>query len=290
MDGAHLLNPNIRKNVMLATDPRVIRINAVTSAQRAAHCAVALAEKFGRSAPTGAILWQGPSRLGGGEVAVVGTFESGNTKTGDAGQIWVLPTTGSTTGQRSSCGDCPFRRGADVAALGDKEGGGCYVDPRTLSGIARSLAGGRYPVMTPRDWARTVRVARLGAFGEMSAAPVWVTAELCGGLEAHTGFLHSWKEFPEFRRYLMASVETEREALQAWSMGWRTYRVTESATVPRLPGELVCPYDRTGLQCIPCNACSGMGGDRRSNIIGPAHGIGVRKVIRILQAKTRSGL
>lgn len=90
-----------------------------------------------------------------------------------------------------------------------------------------------------------------------------------------TGYTHAWKYCnPLHKHYCMASCDTEEEALHAQSMGWRTFRVTESLD-NLLTKEVICPAsDEAGkkLQCIQCGACDGVSSRRKSHIVIKAHG------------------
>ena len=66
----------------------------------------------------------------------------------------------------------------------------------------------------------------------------------------------------------MASVESEKLAIQAQSRGFRTFRVRKPGA-ELLPGEIECPSS-AGVQCIDCRLCNG--NKQARNISIEAHG------------------
>jgi hypothetical protein len=233
----------------------------------------------------GVVLWEGVSRLDGvTPIVVIGTFQSANGKTGALAQVWVLlrdvaPNVAVKTGaDRAVCWDCRYAGGK-----------GCYVQvweaPLNIWG---AFHRGKYPPMDPAEFAQVAGDTRLGAWGEMTAAPYSITADLCSGPGDVLGYSHQWGNSlidPAFSRFLMASVDSPAEAVQAWQAGWRTFRVAENATKERLPGEAVCPFELNGLQCAACMACDGAQSGKRGSVVVSAHGMSgtVQKVIRILR-------
>jgi hypothetical protein len=86
---------------------------------------------------------------------------------------------------------------------------------------------------------------------------------------------------------LQASVDTEAEALEARSLGWRTFRV-------RLPGEPLLAFESdcesvSGAQCIDCLGCHGGRSPCRSIEI---HGCRSRRYVEFRAAEqlTPAGL
>ena len=111
-----------------------------------------------------------------------------------------------------------------------------------------------------RFTANTV-AAQLGSYGDPAAVPYRVWKPLGDVSSGRTGYTHQWQtgRFWRFREWLMASVETRRDAQYAHWRGWRTFRtlldVNELAQ-----GEILCPAsDEAGKrrQCENCLACNG---------------------------------
>ena len=54
----------------------------------------------------------------------------------------------------------------------------------------------------------------------------------------------------------MASVGSKQAAEEAWSKGWRTFRIVADAADLVAGREIECPSDR-GVQCLDCGLCGG---------------------------------
>lgn len=217
------------------------------------------------------VLYEGPSMLNGDPIVVIVTglvTPSTNRKTGEMLQTWILaqdeaPHEAVKSGKDASvCGTCPAR------------GTWCYVTtfqgPRS---IWETWKRGGYPE-TDLDLLKGQPV-RFGAYGDPAAVPFQVWDEIGIHASMITGYTHAWKYCnPLHKHYCMASCDTEEEALHAQSMGWRTFRVTESLD-NLLTKEVICPAsDEAGkkLQCIQCGACDGVSSRRKSHIVIKAHG------------------
>lgn len=217
------------------------------------------------------ILYEGPSILNGEPIVAIATglvSPSTNRKTGPMIQTWILaqdeaPHEAVKSGKDEAvCGDCPAR------------GKWCYVTtfhgPRS---IWETWKRGGYP---PLDvGAFTGKPVRFGAYGDPAAVPFDVWDEIGFQASMTTGYTHAWKYCnPLHKHYCMASCDTEDEAIYARSMGWRTFRVTESLD-DLMTKEVICPASEEAgkkLQCIQCGACDGVSGNRKSQIVILAHG------------------
>lgn len=222
-----------------------------------------------RPAP-GAVIFDGPSELDGQPILAIVSWRSGNAKTGQMAQVWILrrdasPVDAAQTGRDASvCGDCPLRRSA---------GGACYVLlPKAPMMVHRAWRAGRYPTLAPRDAGRG-RLIRLGAYGDPAAVPIRVWRQLLREAQGWTGYTHQWRRRPALRRYVMASCDTEADAAAATAAGWRTFRVRREAA-RLLPNEIVCPASAEGgyrVQCAQCRLCCGTTRSAK-NIAIIAHG------------------
>ena len=108
------------------------------------------------------------------------------------------------------------------------------------------------------------RGIRWGAYGDPGAVPTDLVRRW-SRFGRWTGYTHAWRRRPSLRPWLMASVDSEAEALEASSRGWRTFRVEHDRTreLEPLEGELVCPAsDEAGKRttCDRCGLCNGHGG------------------------------
>lgn len=208
----------------------------------------------------GFVAWRGQSRFTGDQIVIVITQGSTNSKTGDMDQSWIIlqdvhPFYATRTGADAGiCSTCRHR----------SDGAGhrsCYVTVQHgPAGIWRALQEGRYPdlgLAAQRERLRG-RNLRFGAYGDPTAAPFWIWCELASMVHGWTGYTHFWSDCsPEFKRLLMASVDTEQEAAAAQALGWRTFRVRQSQL---LPGEIVCPASEEAGHRTTCERCRLCGG------------------------------
>lgn len=206
----------------------------------------------------GIILYEGTSRLDGiSPVALIITFDSTNRKTGPMDQAWILrtdvhPLLAINSGEDSAiCGECRHR-GPSRAERS------CYVIVSFApAGIFRAYKRGLYPRGAPVDLRG--RNLRMGAYGDPAAIPIDVWEPLLDKLAGWTGYTHQWRTADRaFKRFLMASVDTEAECNEARADGWRTFRVRQTERL--LPGEVVCPASAEAghrTTCQRCRLCSG---------------------------------
>jgi hypothetical protein len=241
----------------------------------------------------GIILWEGESKfVPGQDVVAILTFGSGNAKTGDIHQVWILvsdisPQKACQTGaDRAVCGDCESRPGA-VPKGEKRKQPKCYVQawegPR---GVYESYVKGNYPYYSddPEFYDKILKggIIRWGAYGEPVLIPLEIVDHLSGPpvSVAWTGYTHAWnKDFGnEYKDYFMASVNSEDQYYDAVAEGWRTFRV-RGFEEDLLPGENICPGSvefelGKGLQvqCKDCLVCGGLGGRGQGNIAVFTHG------------------
>lgn len=211
-----------------------------------------------------AILWKGRSQLTGTPITLTVTGLDGssdNPKTGPMAQTWILaggvnPMAAVANGRDTAiCGNCPLRGGPN--------GRQCYVQvknaPRAVFKKNRRLRGQIVPASQVVPALRG-RSLRMGSYGDPCAVPLRVWQKFLAAARTWTGYTHQWRTAaPSWRRYVMASVDSRAERDQAWSLGWRTFRVLEhSDTVDA--GEVLCPASKEAGQrttCDRCGLCSG---------------------------------
>lgn len=211
---------------------------------------------------TGITLWRGPSAYDGAPIVAIAVLHSANRKTGDMVQTFILregmkPTDAIRNGGDASiCGACPKRRDP---ATGKRE---CYVNVgQSVNVVMRTYDAGRYPTV-PLDVAATYvrgRRVRLGAYGDPAMVPASVWRSFLRFASGHTGYTHQWRTASDYRDLCMASVDSDAERVQAWAMGWRTFRVREASDNVRA-GEVTCPASKEGnmrTQCERCLLCAG---------------------------------
>ena len=121
--------------------------------------------------PSGYLLHKGT--VNGSPFVVIATFRSGNVKTGNMVQVWILledhhPVQGVASGLDAStiCRGCPFA-----------SGNGCYVNvgqaPRS---IWSAYHRGNYPVLERADYGKVFqgRKVRFGAYGNPTLIPLTI--------------------------------------------------------------------------------------------------------------------
>ena len=229
------------------------------------------------------VAWRGPSPLDGSEIELVLSclrVPSGNEKTGDMVQSYVLPVQTAphdaiyTGANRGVCGDCPHR---------PLKAGTCYVtvdNRRTGITSVHRVARRLQPDVEGAVAALKAAGAplRLGAWGDPAMVPFEVVQRLADAAPGHTGYTHQWRTCdPRFRAVLMASVDTLEEARQATAAGWRYFRV-KAATEPDLPSEVHCPASTergNRITCAKCRLCGGQAGRliaKRPHVVIDVHG------------------
>lgn len=244
--------------------------------------------------PTGYIVYRGASLLNGRPIVAVVITKSGNTKTGDIAQSYILPDHGERPTQA-------LRSGADAAVCGDckhrpAHAATCYVVVRQgATMVWQALQRGLYPDFTrDADVVGEVlygRMLRIGTYGDPAAVPVKVWRDLAHALRTWVGYTHQWRQpFAQpLRDLCMASVDTPAEADTARAMGWRPFRV-RLPEEPLLARESVCPASAEGdhkLQCETCGACNGNATGRAGGIAIVLHGNhAAHRQMRFLRSRT----
>ena len=207
----------------------------------------------------GLILWQGESVLDGSPIVCIATLSTTNKKTGDMVQTWILrsdmkPMDASKNGLDSAiCGSCIHRHYL---------GGACYVTVfQAPTAVYKAFKAGKYSMATNENKKQYLsgRAIRLGAYGDPSAVPFSVWANLAPLASAMTGYTHqiNHKNFdPRILDFCMVSADTPNQARKAQKLGARTFRVMPSNS-QIMPGELECKADSEDLTCIECKLCNG---------------------------------
>ena len=231
----------------------------------------------------GFVVWEGASRFDGSPIVLIVTGlkrKSSNRKTGAMVQSYILrrdvaPLEAIRIGLDGAiCGDC---RHKSRAGGGD---GSCYVNigqgPRA---VYACYERGGYPELEPAECAEAIKARglglRLGSYGDPAAVPLAVWLPLVESATWRTGYTHQWRSYPEFRPYVMASVDSPAEALEARAAGWGYFRVAARGDSRRIRGEARCPASAESGRRVTCAGCpiqcSGSGGTLAGRVI-QAHG------------------
>jgi hypothetical protein len=236
----------------------------------------------------GFILWEGASLYDGKPIVVITTLASGNVKTGDMVQTWILrsdnvnPIEASRTGQDSSiCGNCPHMGKATDKATGWAKDRACYVNLlHGPLGIWKAYRNGSYPKATPELIAKLVagRLCRIGSYGDPAAVPVNIWQDLIKHAKGWTAYTHaSTNPLPDM---LMTSADTLGQAESAWDRGERTFRIVSNVSELIKGKESLCPASKEAGQrttCAACKLCNGAMSKAKSIAI-VAHGNGKKHI------------
>ena len=211
------------------------------------------------------ILYEGPSVLDGAPIVVIMTgvkAPSHNEKTGAMAQTYILRqdiAPGEAVKSKedvSICGDCPHR------------GTSCYVNvAQGPTSVWRTYKRLGYNQCSPKKAGYNLSI-RIGAYGDPGAVPAHIWSDLLSHARMWTGYTHQALSSPELKGNIQASADSPEEALKLQAAGWKTFRV-KSEDEPFLPGEILCPNEKTGMQCIVCGLCDG----RKKNIAINVHGV-----------------
>jgi len=211
------------------------------------------------------ILYEGPSVIDGKPIVVIMTgvkSPSHNAKTGAMAQTYILrqdipPLEAVKSNEDASiCGDCPHR------------GSSCYVNVgQGPSAVWRAYKNLAYNQCSPKKAGYNLAI-RVGAYGDQGAGTAKNWKDLLSTERRGTGYTHQALASPELKGNIQASADSPEEAKKLQALGWKTFRV-KSQDEPLLPGEIICPNERSGMQCIVCGLCDG----RKKNIAINVHGL-----------------
>lgn len=221
--------------------------------------------------------YEGPSMIDGSPIIAIATVSSGNSKTGNIVQTWIMPATVDPItavkngNDAAVCGTCKYRPiTALIRNMDGTTNTRCYVNtgqaPLSIFGANQR---GVYPLV-PIDQLHTMvagMIVRLGSWGDPFAVPLRYWLALVQDAASHRGYTHGWRTLsalPErervlWQRLLMASVDSPEEYSEARAYGWRTFRVS-TVIGEQFDGEISCPASREAgykATCEECSLCSG---------------------------------
>ena len=238
--------------------------------------------------PNGIILYEGPSMLDGEPIVVIvtGLKRTENRKTGTMLQSFIMlqdtpPCDAANQGlDKSICGTCKHRTW-----------GTCYVNlGHSPYHVYKAYKRGSYPKIDENTYYSIQnRTIRVGSYGDPAAVPYKVWEDITSKVKGVTGYTHQWKRAKNSKlsNICMASVDSEKEAIEAQKLGFRTFRILLEGE-KLLPNEYHCPADTANgghATCDICLGCNGFsGGDRKSPVIYP-HGITSSTYIKIAKLR-----
>lgn len=149
---------------------------------------------------TGAVLWEGPSRIDGAPLVAVATAIApkgalANEKTGDAAQVYILrrdvgPLDAIASGRDESiCGRCIHRPKVSGRRT-------CYPDIRMINRVWTTYQRGGYPHIESERMLRALfreRPVRGGAYGDPAAVALEVWEALDEVSPMFWSYTHQWR-------------------------------------------------------------------------------------------------
>lgn len=239
------------------------------------------------------IIYEGPSLIDGSPIVAIAQVKSGNRKTGDMVQTWILrsdidPITASRTGADSAiCGDCPHKGKPSDKATGWAKDRTCYVNLLFApNGVYKAYKRGAYEVARVPDNIATIglgRGVRLGSYGDPAAVPSYIWESLTRYAEFVTAYTHN--PINPMPHKIMTSADNAAQAQEAWDKGERTFRVVSDLAQIIKGKEVLCPAsDEAGNRatCASCKLCGGNNIKAKSVAI-VAHGASKRKAKELVQ-------
>ena len=228
--------------------------------------------------------WKGPSKLTGDPIMSILTGidnPSRNIKTGNVIQQWIMPENVNpieavkTGADEAVCGNCSLR------GDGTGKGRACYVN---LHYAPNQIYKQKEKLKELENHLLFNKVLRLGAWGEPCAVPIQEIARLAKHAYKTIGYTHQWRTCdPDFKKFVMASIETPEEYHLASSQGWNTFRI-------RKPGDKVfrteskCPASKevgANMTCYTCTRCVGADLSKKQISVSiEIHGIGKNHFMR----------
>lgn len=268
----------LRSRPQMQARGRMVRLRA---GSRASEGSTSLAKPFADMTPaqrhkvSGAVLYEGPSRINGEPIAAVMVYGSDNKKTGDIPQVWLFQP-----------GVHPYQArvdGSDVAVCGGcilAKNRGCYVQWTTLKPVTESYGKGNYgDIDHARWWFRrnSPNAVRIGAYGDPVAVPLEVWERLAELPPRPTiiGYTQMWRSplAKGYQKFCMASTKSPQEYADAKRLGWRSYRVALPQDTTLAQGQQWCPEVLSDEDtCKGCRMCSG--GVDGPDIMVELHGAG----------------
>jgi hypothetical protein len=219
------------------------------------------------------IVYQGPSLIDGKPIVAIAIAKSGNVKTGNMVQTYIIrsdisPLEASKSGaDYSICGNCRHR-GTPTSLTERKQAlrRSCYVNlGQGPTIVYKAFVRGIYASVTGHKAIAAIgkgRMVRLGTYGDPAAVPAYIWESLIAEAAGHTAYTHqsgveSAQARPEF---MMISADTSEQALDAWSNGNRTFRVIASTYEIVAGKEILCPASKEAGFKTTCNSCGLCGG------------------------------
>jgi hypothetical protein len=239
------------------------------------------------------IIYEGPSLIDGSPIVAIAQVKTGNRKTGDMVQTWVIrsdidPITASRTGADTAiCGDCPHKGTPSDKATGWAKDRTCYVNLLFApNGVFKAYRKGAYDTAQGHDAIAAIakgKGVRLCSDGDPAACPSYVWESLTSQAEFVAAYTHN--PVNPMPHTIMTSADNAAQAHSAWDKGERTFRVVSDLAQLIKGKEVLCPAsDEAGNRatCATCKLCGGNSVKAKSVAI-VAHGASKRKAKEVVQ-------
>lgn len=240
------------------------------------------------------VIYDGPSLIDGSPIVAIAQVKTGNRKTGDMVQTWILgsdedPITKSRNGTDTAiCGDCPHKGTPQPHKnSGWAKDRTCYVNLLFApNGVYKAYKNGSYPTAQGHDSIRAIgllRGVRLGSYGDPAAVPSYVWESLTSGAEFVTAYTHN--PINPMPQTIMTSADNATQAQAAWDKGERTFRVVSDLAQIIKGKEVLCPASDEAGNRATCAACKLCGGNsiKAKSVAIVAHGTSKRKAKELVQ-------
>ena len=239
------------------------------------------------------IIYDGPSLIDGSPIVAIAQVKSGNRKTGDMVQTWILrsdidPITASRTGADTAiCGDCPHKGTPSDKSTGWAQDRTCYVNLLFApNGVYKAYKRGAYDIAQGHDAIAAIakgKGCRLGSYGDPAACPSYVWESLTSQAEFVTAYTHN--PINPMPHKIMTSADNAAQAHSAWAKGERTFRVISDLAQLIKGKEILCPASDEAGNRATCAACKLCGGNsvKAKSVAIVAHGASKRKAKELVQ-------
>lgn len=239
------------------------------------------------------IIYDGPSLIDGSPIVAIAQVKTGNRKTGDMVQTWILrsdidPISASRTGADTAiCGDCPHKGTPSEKATGWATDRTCYVNLLFApNGVYKAYRNGSYNVAQGHDAIAAIgdgQGVRLGSYGDPAAVPSYVWESLTSKAAFVTAYTHN--PINPMPHKVMTSADNAAQAQAAWDKGERTFRVVSDLAQLIKGKEVLCPASDEAGNKATCAACKLCGGNsiKAKSVAIVAHGTSKRKAKEVVQ-------
>ena len=121
---------------------------------------------------------------------------------------------------------------------------------------------GEIPDIKDFNWDKLYSVSkslyiRFGVYGEPIFVPFENMGVLISNAYTYTGYTHAWKQYPEYKKHLLASCDNIMETFEAMAEGWKTYTAIKDKK--QIEGNeknfINCPASKESGKMTVCSIC-----------------------------------